>query len=132
MKTIIISCFIIAGVSGLKAQSLFPTKPADSLSNNLDKYLKITPGDKGNLLAPEFNIAEQFAALKDFNSGKYRNIDLMPIAYLDGYSKMPVVKLGGYYTMPIKRTGSLEILPLQKETFPLLSPKPFPATQSSH
>ena len=132
MKKTIILCFLLAGGSRLNAQSLFQAKPSDSLTNNLDKYLKINPGDKIRVLVPQFNIAEQLAALNDVNSVKRGNIDHMPIAFLDGYSKMPVVKLGGYYTMPILRTGSLEILPLQKETFPLLSPKPLPAVQSGH
>ncbi|MDP9046899.1 MAG: hypothetical protein M3N14_02100 [Bacteroidota bacterium] len=46
------------------------------------------------------------------------NVDHMPVAVSEGYSKMPVKKLGGYYTMPVKRIGSEELLPLNQDTLP--------------
>lgn len=125
MKVVIISFCIVGLALRVNGQSLFQVKPADSLSNNLDKFLKIRPDGKNQPFSlKKFDFAEQLTDLNGVNLEKKEKIYRMPVAVLEGYSKMPVVKLGGYYTMPIKRTEGPEILPLQKRIFPLLSPLP--------
>lgn len=109
MKRFLLLLALIAGFSQLKAQQFFPAKPADSTTYSLDKLLKINPVKSLQLVQPNFNLSQAFN--NNLTAPMTANIDHMPVAVLDGFSKMPVVKLGGYYTMPVKKIGSEEILP---------------------
>jgi hypothetical protein len=105
MKKIILLFILIIAACQLRAQQLSPLKPADSLLNNMDKYLKIKPGDQFRFFQPNLNFNE---ILSKVNIGA---ADHMPVIALAGNSKMPVAKIGGYYTMPVKRIGGEEALP---------------------
>ena len=102
MKKIILLFILINGACQLRAQQSLPLKPADSLSNSLDKYLKIMPGD---LFQPKLNPGEVLGKVN------ISAVDHMPVIALADNSKMPVAKIGGYYTMPVKRIGSEEASP---------------------
>jgi hypothetical protein len=108
MKRFLLLLALIAGFSQLKAQQFFPAKPADSTTYSLDKLLKISPVKPFELVKPDLNLTQVFNNTLTLNTGA--NIDHMPVAVLDGFSKMPVVKIGGYYTMPVKKIGSEEVL----------------------
>jgi hypothetical protein len=89
----------------LRAQQSLLLKPADSLLNNLDKYLKIKPGGQFQLFQPNLNLNETLSKVN------ISAVDHMLVIALAGDSKMPVAKIGGYYTMPVKRIGSEDALP---------------------
>jgi len=105
MKKLLLLFILIIGACQLRAQQSLLLKPADSLSNNMDKYLKIKPGDQFQLFQPMLNLSE---SLSKVNIG---SVDSMPIIALAGNSKMPVAKIGGYYTMPVKKIGSEDASP---------------------
>ena len=107
MKKIILLLTLITGFSQLKAQQFFQAKPADSITYDPYKLLKINPVKPLQLVQPNLNLHQLFNNNLAVNMSA--NIDHMPIAVLEGYSKMPVVKLGGYYTMPVKKIGSEEV-----------------------
>ncbi|MDB5109095.1 MAG: hypothetical protein JWR67_209 [Mucilaginibacter sp.] len=103
MKKVLLVLLLAAGVCQLKAQNIFPVKPADTLTNNLyqkyfnnkidtsvvrlpqQKFKSIQPGQLNNLVV--INQAELY--------------DHMPIVRLPVNSKMPVVKLHINSKMPV-------------------------------
>ena len=112
MKKILLLFVLINAVWQLKAQQLLPVQPTDSLSNNLDKYLKIKPDSPFQLFKMKPNPNE---TLSNFIASK---VGHMAVVVLDGNSKMPIKKIGGYYTMPVKRIGSEDQLPGGQNFFP--------------
>jgi hypothetical protein len=105
MKKIILLFVLIIGAGHLRAQQSLKVKPVDSLLNNLDKYLKIKPGDQFHLFQPNLNLNEILSKVN------ISAVDHMPVIALVDNSKMPVAKIGGYYTMPVKRIGSEDASP---------------------
>jgi hypothetical protein len=105
MKKIVVFFILIIGACQLRAQQSFFVKPADSLLNNTDKYLKIKPGDQFHLFQPNLNLNEILSKVN------ISAVDHTPVIALAGNSKMQVAKIGGYYTMPVKRIGSEEASP---------------------
>ena len=100
MKKILLIIFAVAAFSEVKAQQLFPEKPADSLKNNLlEKYFNITPGSRQQLFQLQINPTQMLATID--TPVKVSSFDHMPIAFLQGYSKMPTAKLGGTEKMPV-------------------------------
>ena len=108
MKKILLLLALVTGFSQLKAQQFFQVKPANNITYNLDKLLKINPVKPLQLVQPNLNLSQAFN--NSLTDKLTTNIDHMPVAVLSGNSKMPVVKLGGYYTMPVKKIGSGELL----------------------
>jgi len=112
MRKFVLIPLLAAGVFQLKAQQIAPSKPADSLLNYKNFLTK--PGSMNQLYKlNKPNVANMNKRLV------VSNIDHMPIAALEGYSKMPVAKLDGYYTMPIKKIGGEEA-PSNLNGFPML------------
>ena len=97
MKKTLLLFILIAGASQLKAQQLFPAKPADSLLNKFG----VKPDNSFQLFQPNLNLNQPLNRTFISVSG----IDHMPIIALNGNSKMPVANMGGYYKMPVKRIG---------------------------
>jgi hypothetical protein len=107
MKKPLLIIILMAAGYQLKAQQLFPVKPADSLANGLLNPSTVKPNMSFKLFQPKSNLLQPLQILA-FNKTE-RNIDRMPVAVLSGNSKMPVVKLGGYYTMPVVKTSTEEV-----------------------
>jgi len=112
MKKILLLFALTNAVWQLKAQQLLWVPPADSLSNNLDKYLKIKPDNLFQLFKMKLNPDETLSNVIGCK------VDHMPVIVLDGTSKMPIKKIGGYYTMPVKRIGGEDQLSGGQNFFP--------------
>jgi hypothetical protein len=102
MKKILLLVILMAGVYQLKAQIVFPFKPADTL---LVKKFSVKPSDSlTKLWTP-------LSKLNGLNAGQQNNlaslsiyhspVDHMPIAWFSGNSKMPVINFQGNSKMPV-------------------------------
>ena len=111
MKKSLLVLVLLAAFCQVKAQQLFPVKPADSLKNlPFEKYFNINPNSRQQL--PQWNVNPLQKLASVSAPVKVSSYDYMPIALLQGSSKMPVVKLGGNYKMPMAKLGGPDVIVL--------------------
>jgi hypothetical protein len=123
MKKILLLVILMAGVYQLKAQNLFPFKPADTLF--VKKFSIKSPDSLTKLLTPLSKlIGLNIFKSNGLNAGQLNNlasldiyhspVDHMPIAWFSGNSKMPIYKLQGNSKMPVIDPVTKQRLDLSK------------------